>query len=344
MFEFNYNKELDVKQTQYYQGPLYVVLNITNRCNLKCLHCFNGSSSTNQCSEYELSDEEVINVVKDVARLKVANFCFSGGEPLLRKELIYKSIKILSSHGVRCSIVSNGTLIDYNVAEKLKLLGVQEIEISLDGNCSETHERLRGVKGSFEKALKSVEYLCAIGITTSISYTLNSWNVDEVGPLIERLKDSGITSFYIRPLLVMGEASFHKENISPSLQQYRKVFKIMKKYQEQNYNFEIGITDPINHIYNLRNRVINNMVEIQSNGDLFPSYCIPVPIGNIKRHPLKDYWDKGLNRIWEFTSIGRLAEGIYSNKDLEKIISNIKTEVKMDFDIIDDNILFEGTW
>lgn len=77
-------------------GPYQLALDITNKCNLRCLHCYNASGE-NRVMEHELSDDEVIKFVKDILPMKLLNFCFCGGETLLRKELICKCIKMLSN-------------------------------------------------------------------------------------------------------------------------------------------------------------------------------------------------------------------------------------------------------
>lgn len=86
-------------------GPYQLALDITNKCNLRCLHCYNASGE-NRVMEHELSDDEVIKFVKDILPMKLLNFCFCGGETLLRKELICKCIKMLSNCGVRTAIVT----------------------------------------------------------------------------------------------------------------------------------------------------------------------------------------------------------------------------------------------
>ena len=91
------------------KAPLQVALDITNKCNLRCLHCFN-SSGENQIIEAEMTDDEVLSFVDTLVPMQLYNICFCGGEPLMRKELLLKCIKKLSVNNSTISMVSNGLL------------------------------------------------------------------------------------------------------------------------------------------------------------------------------------------------------------------------------------------
>lgn len=75
-------------------GPHQISFDITNKCNLRCLHCYN-SSGENLASQNELTDQEVLDFIDEFKSIKLLNFCFCGGEPLLRKELIVEAAKRL---------------------------------------------------------------------------------------------------------------------------------------------------------------------------------------------------------------------------------------------------------
>ncbi|MGG7178450.1 radical SAM/SPASM domain-containing protein [Clostridium paraputrificum] len=305
-------------------GPLYVVLNITNKCNLKCLHCFNNSPKSASLSSCELDDNEIIKLIEELGEMKVANVCFSGGEPFIRKELLFRCLKILGRLNIRTSIVTNGTLIDKQTAEMLNVLGVKEVQVSLDGSNEETHERLRQVKGSFNLALQGIKNLCHSGITTSISYTLNKWNASEVGELIDELSDIPIKALNIRPLLEIGAASFLNNKLTaPNSKQYRDVAKTIYKYKLKGTKFEIGFNDPLSHIYYYRETKVNTVIEIQSDGEIFPSYCIPISVGNVRDKSLRNYWDFELKQLWMNKKVEEIAKKIYSCKDLKEVTSDI---------------------
>lgn len=309
-------------------APLYVVLNITNKCNLRCLHCFNNSPTSTKSFCEELDDNQIIKVVKELGEMKVANVCFSGGEPLMKKQLLFNCLRVLEPKNIRTSIVTNGTLIDEQTAEMIKVLGVKEVQVSLDGCNEDTHEKLRQVKGCFNLALRGIKNLCHCGITTSVSYTLNKWNVKEVGLLIKKLKDMPISGFNIRPLLEIGEASKENQLSAPTSEDYRHVAKTINEYKRKGIKFKIDFNDPISHIFYYRESKVNTVIEIQSNGEIYPSYCIPISVGNVKENSLKKYWDYGLNSIWSNKKIREISKEIYSCKDLAEITKKLNEENK----------------
>lgn len=308
-----YNGDFDTKDVT---GPLYVVLNLTNNCNLSCLHCFNNSP--NQCIKNvnDLSDIKILSIIDELIDLNVANVCFSGGEPFMREKLLFKCLYKLSKANIRTSIVTNGTLINKYKAEYLKVLGVKEIQVSLDGSCSEIHEKLRNVQGCFDKAINAIKLLNEQGVITSVSLTVNKWNVSDIENVSELVYQLGIPMLNIRPLLIIGEATKNQEiNVSTSV--YRKISKEIKILNEKHQNFTIELNDPINHIYYYRNANINTVIEIQNNGYVFLSYCIPIALCDLKQVTLKEAWKNTLSNGWNLTAIKSIANNIFCIDDLK---------------------------
>ena len=107
-----------------------MVWNITRRCNLKCVHCYNDSGADKACDE--LSTAQARGVIDDLAGFGVPSVLFSGGEPLMRPDL-FELIEHTVARGLRAVISTNGTLITAEVARKIQQLGVSYVGISLDG-------------------------------------------------------------------------------------------------------------------------------------------------------------------------------------------------------------------
>jgi len=102
--------KIPLKHARILKGPYQIAMDITNRCNYRCLHCYNRSGENFTIGD-ELTDKEKIEVIKDVVKLKPYNFCFCGGEPMIAEKILYEGAKILSSNGVMVSMVTNGSLI-----------------------------------------------------------------------------------------------------------------------------------------------------------------------------------------------------------------------------------------
>ena len=118
----------------------HVVWEMTGRCNLKCIHChaFGGEASYD-----ELSKEEGMALIDQIASLGIRTFVFTGGEPLMREDL-FELIAYAKSKGFTVFIATNGTMITSEVAKLLRAFNVGVV-IGLDGMNPEIHDSIRGV-------------------------------------------------------------------------------------------------------------------------------------------------------------------------------------------------------
>lgn len=211
-------------------APITIVWNFTNRCNLNCLHCHQNSSPTS--SELELTTSQAFKVIDNMSDAGVAILTFSGGEPLLRKDL-YEAIKRANDNGMLCTIASNGTLMTREVARELAKAGVRRVEIGLDGARAETHDFLRNRLGSFEATIKGIRNCADVGFDElATTMTLHSKNVNELGETMELAEKLGATRFYLNRLIPAGrgvEAYYldvtPKEKIKALETLYNKFYK-----------------------------------------------------------------------------------------------------------------------
>src|SRR5699024_2860759 len=151
------------------------------QCNLTCKHCLNDSGKR---IPNQLSTEELVNLIKDLAEAGVQDIRFTGGEPLLFED-VYKLISLASELGIYTSIGTNGTLITSDIANKLKNSGLKKAVVSIDGT-EEKHNSIRGV-GSYQKAIKGIENLLSQGIKVRVNSVLMRSNMDEVIALTKEL-------------------------------------------------------------------------------------------------------------------------------------------------------------
>jgi radical SAM protein with 4Fe4S-binding SPASM domain len=182
--------------------PVTIVWNFTNRCNLNCLHCHQDSSPTSFCPE--LTTSQAFKVIDNMSNAGVAILTFSGGEPLLRKD-IYDAIERASDSGMLCTIASNGTLITSEVAKKLREAGIRRVEIGLDGAVAETHDFLRNKPGSFDATIRGIRTCADVGFDeVATTMTLHSKNVNELEETMELAERLGATRFYLNRLIPAG--------------------------------------------------------------------------------------------------------------------------------------------
>jgi len=158
-----------------------VVWNITRACNLKCVHCYNDSA--NQRAQDELSTQEAKEVLRDLAAFGVPSVLFSGGEPLMRKDL-FDLLGYARELGLRTVISTNGTLITTDVAKKIQEHSVSYVGISLDG-IGQVNDKFRGVQGAFDKAVRGIRNCQDVGVRIGLRLTLTQKNVQDLEALFD---------------------------------------------------------------------------------------------------------------------------------------------------------------
>jgi len=180
-----------------------VVWNVTRRCNLKCIHCY--AHAKNIAFDNELTTEQGKELIKDLAGFGSPVMLFSGGEPLVRKDLPQLAAYAVEK-GMRAVISTNGTLITPSMARTLKEIGLSYVGISLDG-MEEINDRFRGVKGAFNSALAGIKNSQDAGIKVGLRFTVNKFNVDEIPKIFRLLEEMDIPRVCFYHLVYAGRGS-----------------------------------------------------------------------------------------------------------------------------------------
>ena len=180
-----------------------VVWNITRKCNLKCVHCY--AHATDQEYKNELSFEQGKVILDDLADFGVPVVLFSGGEPLVRKDLPDLAAYAVKK-GMRAVISTNGTLITRELAGILKDIGLSYVGISLDG-MEDVNDMFRGVKGAYANAMKGIENCQKAGIKVGLRFTINKRNADEIPAIFDLLEERDIPRACFYHLVYTGRGS-----------------------------------------------------------------------------------------------------------------------------------------
>jgi len=183
-------------------GPV-VVYNCTNRCNLKCSHCY--SSSVNEPSGSELSTKEAADLFAQLAEINCPVVLFSGGEPLLRKDL-FELLNHANRTGLRTVLSTNGTLIDESTAEKIAAANVSYVGISVDGD-KKFHDRFRQADGSFDKALSGIKNCAKFNLRTGLRFTMTKLNAEYVPYIFDLAVSMGVRRICFYHLIRVGRAA-----------------------------------------------------------------------------------------------------------------------------------------
>lgn len=180
-----------------------IVWNVTRSCNLKCLHCYAQAEQEN--NQDEIPTTKAREVIQDLADFGVPVILFSGGEPLVRKD-IFELAELAVSKGMRTVISTNGTLIDRSTARKLKSIGLSYVGISLDGGES-VHDRFRGVPGTFQKAMQGLENCQREDLKVGLRFTIYKDNFQEIPKLFHLIKEREIPRVCFYHLVYAGRGT-----------------------------------------------------------------------------------------------------------------------------------------
>ena len=318
-------------------------IDITYKCNFRCLHCFN-SSGEHRFKKEEIQDNEILDISKQLSELNLESFCFCGGEPLLRKEVIYESASFLkknSSDKLSINMVTNGYLMTDEIADKLKESGIRMIQISLDGYDAETHDGLRNFNGAFEKAIEAIKLTISKGFYVGVAYTPTKKSIKNLEKQIDFCEDLGVKQFRVQPIMNLGRAKL----INDYFLDYKDYLKMSDILKRKNINSPMIIEwgDPLQHIIGGRCEMPEiDYLTVGGYGDLLISPYLPVSFGNIRKHSIKEYLEHGLNSVWQFEFLKRISQTVISpiqmdvseeNEELPKIFQGND----IDFDLIEND-------
>lgn len=181
-----------------------VVWNMTQRCNLKCVHCYAHAVEPSNHKD-PISTDQAKAMIDDLAKFGAPVILFSGGEPLVREDLVDLA-KYATSTGMRAVISTNGTLITKAKARELKEVGLSYVGISLDG-AETVHDQFRGVTGAYKLALKGVENCQAEGLKVGLRFTINKRNAAEIPHLFDLVESLEVPRICFYHLVYSGRGS-----------------------------------------------------------------------------------------------------------------------------------------
>jgi radical SAM protein with 4Fe4S-binding SPASM domain len=260
---------------------------ITNDCNLKCLHCYTVENPGS-----ELSHSDVLQIIQKLLSLGLQEINFSGREPTMRRDLP-EIIKYCSTHKIRVNVVTNGTVLKQEGFASLLQSGLNMLVFSLDGVSEISHDTIRG-EGNFHRTIDSIStclnYVRENEMTTKIGVncTLQKVNALEVSRMIDLCHSLGTHFLNINPVSFCGSATNVREMLYLSPEEILSCWnKICEAYQRMRPDFRLYLgTSPmetklLNAKYNLELPVIHttcsagNTLYIDPHGKALPCYMLP---------------------------------------------------------------------
>lgn len=237
-------KKADMEALAAYQKQLYkrpkltfLFFELTDKCNLNCVHCGSRCSGANsEFLPYEMT-EKVMRQVALAYDPRQIMICLTGGEPLLHRDIL-KIVSLASSLGFAVGMTTNGTLIDQATAYGLAHAGIDTITVSLDG-IGEDHDEFRLSGGSFQKAEEGIKALKSAGIEPQVLTVAHKANLSKLDEIYNFLCELDIYSWRITNVDPIGRATANENLLLDAKEMLTLLKYIRNKRYDSNCNMDV---------------------------------------------------------------------------------------------------------
>jgi radical SAM protein len=290
------------------QAPMLVIWEVTQACDLACVHC--RASAQSERNPAELSTEQGYRLLDEIRSFGEPLMVFTGGDPLKRPDL-YDLIRYSVKIGLRTNVTPSATpLLTAEAIEGFKAAGITRMAISLDGPDAATHDEFRGIPGTFDRAMFALRHARDIGLDTQLQTTVTRRNMGRLAEVAEIAKEVRTRMWSLFFLIVTGRAEESDDLLAP---EYEQVFEFMyelsktaafgvktteamhyRRYVAQRIKAEHGATEnPNAKGVAWRTAGVSDgkgFVFVSHTGEIFPSGFFPVSGGNVLSDSLTDVY------------------------------------------------------
>lgn len=280
----------------------FVQWHLTERCNLRCRHCYQGEGAVDEMSQRQALSVvgEVSDMIEEWSEAYGIKFSpsanISGGEPLLRKDL-FVIMEEFRRRGFVLYLLTNGTLVDSGTARRLADLGVRGIQVSIEGP-EDVHEGIRG-NGSFSSSMRGVENLLAADLTVTLNATLSRLNAPRFMELVVLAEECGVQRLGFSRLVPSGRG---RELMGQSLDrwQLRDLYEAILSLKPKSLGIVTG--DPVAMHATLPDSgdagptalggcaAGLSGLTLLSDGTVLPCRRLPVALGNVLEDSVREIW------------------------------------------------------
>ena len=289
-------------------APLYVAWQITNECNLACLHCIE-ESGPGKAFRDELDRDGVFRVIDDLMANEVPYLSFSGGEPMLHPHF-FEMVERVTSRGSQLKVETNGHYLTPENCERLAALEVKAVQVSLDGASSATFGRMR-VRGEFDKTVEGIRNLKRAGVAIEVNFSPASFNIHEAERIVDLAYELGAASFYSGKTMFTGNAVKAWRHLAVTDEQYEEYFRTLARKREEyrgrmrvNYH-EAGLLEELR--YRLEHPAA--LLIILPNGLVKLINALPFVCGDLRTDALTRVWEN-FRRAWHDPRVAQFVDDL----------------------------------
>ena len=290
------------------QSPLLVIWEVTQACDLACVHC-RASAQPNRHPE-ELSTEQGYRLLEEIKSFGDPLMVFTGGDPLKRPDL-YDLIRHSVRIGLRTNVTPSATpLLTADAIRRFQEAGIARMAISLDGPDAATHDDFRGIPGTFDRAMFALREARRIGLDTQLQTTVTQRNLARLPEIAEIAREVGTKMWSLFFLIVTGRAE-SQDDLLP--EQYEQVFEFMYNLSKS-APYGIKTTEAMHYRRYVAQRMKSEhrnapseaagavvwrtagvsdgkgFVFVSHRGEIYPSGFLPLRGGNVLESSLTDVY------------------------------------------------------
>lgn len=269
--------------------------NTTNACNMFCDHCYREAGCK---AEDELSTAEAKTLLEQIAKAGFKIMIFSGGEPLLRPDIV-ELVAYATSLGLRSVFGTNGTLLTKELAVRLKEAGAMGMGISLDSMDKKKHDEFRKMPGAWDGAVRGMKICREVGLPFQIHTTIMDWNAHEVEAITDFAVELGAVAHHFFFLVPTGRAvSIEEETLKAEA--YEDILtRIMEK--QKTVNIELKPTCAPQFMRIAKQMGVDMRFSrgclagthyciIGPKGQVQPCAYLNIPLGDVRKTPFDEIW------------------------------------------------------
>ncbi|MFZ3323494.1 MAG: radical SAM protein [Usitatibacter sp.] len=289
-------------------APLYVAWQITNECNLACLHCIE-ESGPGKAFKDELSAGEFRGILDQFVALEVPYVSFSGGEPMVHPHF-FEMAEYFCAGGGQLKVETNGHYLTPDNCRRLADIGIKAVQVSIDGGSKETFNRMR-VLGQFDVVMDGTRNLHDANVPIEVNFSPTHFNVHEIGPAVDLAYELGAYSFYTGRTMYTGNAVKTWRKIAPTEEQYAGFFETLKAKAEEYrgrmrvYFHEMGLLEELR--YRLENPAA--LVIVLPNGLVKLINALPFVCGDLRQQSLTEVW-ANFQRAWHDPRVAQFVDDL----------------------------------
>lgn len=268
--------------------PLHMVFILGSHCNLSCIHC---SSNADREGLMGFTTAQAKEIVDQMAEVGVIDVAYSGGEPLLRRDLP-ELVNYARSKGLTVGTSTNGYPLTDKTADNLKAAGLNRLQVSIDGTKA-VHDVVRGA-GSFEKAVEAVRRSVRRGIRTHVSFTAMRMNAHLLPDMIELCVELGASGFNLSQFVPTGRGPKEQDLDATTSRKLLVTWLAAKRRHPELYMsaHSAGLADLDPDRDDCRGGCQAGLAIgcITADGDVTPCVMFPLSLGNLRNATLREIW------------------------------------------------------